>query len=77
MEIHNNPSTLLPPLAITNSYIQSIFFDTLSDSIPEIIHRLYLFSHPANLSLFTRFSTHSHNFSAKSRVSCKVCIVQS
>jgi hypothetical protein len=77
MEAHHDTSTLVPPLSIAYSPKRSVFLDIFSAFIPGIVRHFSPFSHPANLPPFARFPTHSHTFSAKSRVSCKVCMIQS
>jgi hypothetical protein len=77
MEADHDTSTLEPPFSIVYSSKKSDFLDIFSAFIPGIIRHFAPFSHLANLSPFARFPTHSHRFSAKSRVSCKVCMIQS
>jgi hypothetical protein len=78
MEVHHDTSTLVPPLSIAFSPKRSVFFAIRSASISGNFRHISPLSHPSvYLSPFARFSTHSYKFPAKSRVSCKVCMVQS
>jgi hypothetical protein len=77
MEVHNYTSTVVPPQSIVFSPKRSVFFAIRSASILGNVRRFSPLSRPANLFPFARFFTHSHTFSAKSRVSCKVCMIQS
>jgi hypothetical protein len=78
MEVHHDTSTLVPPLSIAFSLKRSVFFDIISASISGNFRHLSPLSHPSvNLFPFARFFTHTHTFSVKNRVSCKVWMIQS
>lgn len=76
MEVHNYTSALVLPLVIAFSHKRSVFFDTFIASIPDTSRHFSPFPHPANLSFSPGFYS-CPTISAKSRVSCKLCMVQS
>jgi hypothetical protein len=77
MVVHNSIFAIMPSQSNAFSPKRSDFFAMRNASIPGNIRRFFPHSRPATLFPFTRFFPHSHKFSAKSRVSCKVRMVQS
>jgi len=77
MVVHNSIFAIMPSQSSAFSPKRPGFFAIRNAFIPGNIRRFFLLSRPANLFPFSRLFSHSQKFSAKSRVSCKVRMLQS
>jgi hypothetical protein len=78
MVVHNYIPAVMPSRSSAFSPKRSDFFAIRNASIQGNIRRFFPLSRPVCQSVpFCQVFPYSHEYSAKSRVSCKVCMIQS